>query len=300
MAPVVRRGPARQSPAAGPGPARPRPPVRAGDPGAGQRRPARRARRGRASRSSSRWPAYDRVLEVVHRVGDVVRPVHDLRLEAAPPVRRALRAASGRRRGRRRTRRTCGCRSRRGHGYLHGGVQRRPGQVEADAAPVRRERLGLQPGQDPQALRVALEAAAARGHLVERRLAGVPERRVAEVVRQAGGLDQVGVAAERLAELAADLRALQRVGQPGAREVALPRARRPGSWRPAGAAPTSAAPAPGRARTRVRPGALRRLLDPALLAARARHTGRQTAFGPESALRRRSGSRGRPAVSRAM
>ena len=144
-------------------------------------------------------------------------------------------------------------------------VQRRPGQVEPDAAPGRRERLGLQPGEDPQALRVALEAAGGPRHLVERRLAGVPERRVAEVVREAGRLDQVGVAAERLAELAADLRALQRVGQPGAREVALPRhddlglrgepAQRRGVQHPRAVALVRRAARP-----------LGRLLDPALLA----------------------------------
>ena len=39
-------------------------------------------------------------------------------------------------------------------------------------------------------------------------------------MRQAGGVHQVGIAAEARAELAADLRALERVGQPGAREVA--------------------------------------------------------------------------------
>ena len=68
-------------------------------------------------------------------------------------------------------------------------------------------------------------------------------------MRQAGGVDQVGVAAERRAELPADLRALQRVGEPGAREVARARPRPPGSWRPAGAARRCAAPGPGPART---------------------------------------------------
>ena len=55
------------------------------------------------------------------------------------------------------------------------------------------------------------------------RLAGVAERRVPEVVRQAGGLDEVGVAAERLAELAPDLADLDGVGQAGPREVVVPR-----------------------------------------------------------------------------
>ena len=47
----------------------------------------------------------------------------------------------------------------------------------------------------------------------------MPERRVPEVVGQAGGVDDVGIAAERLPELAADLGDLEGVGQPGADEV---------------------------------------------------------------------------------
>ena len=43
---------------------------------------------------------------------------------------------------------------------------------------------------------------------------------MAEVVCKARGIDEIGVAAERPAELAPDLRALQRVGQPRAREIA--------------------------------------------------------------------------------
>ena len=48
--------------------------------------------------------------------------------------------------------------------------------------------------------------------LVQRRLAVVPERRVAEVVGEAGGVDDVGAAAERRAELAADLGDLEASG----------------------------------------------------------------------------------------
>ena len=55
--------------------------------------------------------------------------------------------------------------------------------------------------------------------LVERPLAVVAERRVAEVVGQRGGLDDVGVAAEGAAEVAGDLGDLEGVGQPVADEV---------------------------------------------------------------------------------
>ena len=69
--------------------------------------------------------------------------------------------------------------------------------------------------------------------------------------------------------LAADLRDLQRVGQPGARRRRPRRAGRPpASCRPAGGAPPSAAPGPGRGRSRCavrfgagQTGVLRRLDD---------------------------------------
>ena len=60
-----------------------------------------------------------------------------------------------------------------------------------------------------------------RGDLVEHGLAVVAERRVAEVVREARRVDDVGVTAERGAELATDLRHLERVGQAVAHEVVV-------------------------------------------------------------------------------
>src|SRR5216684_4282529 len=79
--------------------------------------------------------------------------------------------------------------------------------------------LRLEPGQQPEALRVALEPAAWLGHVGQGGLAVVPERRVAEVVCQARGVDQVGIAAQGTAQFPADLGAFQRVGEPGPREV---------------------------------------------------------------------------------
>ena len=52
-------------------------------------------------------------------------------------------------------------------------------------------------------------------------LAGVAERRMAEVVGQRDGLGEVGVEAERLGDRAGDLGHLQRMGQPGAEVIAL-------------------------------------------------------------------------------
>ena len=57
--------------------------------------------------------------------------------------------------------------------------------------------------------------------LVQRRLAGVAERAVAEVVRQRHRLGQILVDAERPRQRAGDLRHLERVGEPGAVVVAL-------------------------------------------------------------------------------
>ncbi len=174
----------------------------------------------------------DAVLDVVDGVGDVVGQVHDLRLDAgladrrgrAHPVERrtvvvvhaelpdrpwqAVGVATG---GNRRL----VDRPR----VLRGGVEHAAGQVEAEAAAVGVERLGLQPGEQPERLRVALEATDVRGQLGQRALAVVPERRVAEVVREAGRLDQVGVAADGHGDVASDLGDLEGVGEAVAGEV---------------------------------------------------------------------------------
>ena len=76
---------------------------------------------------------------------------------------------------------------------------------------------------------------------------------------QAGRVHQVRVTPEFGAELPPDLRALQRVGEPGPREVTRRRPRPPASWRRACAARRSAAPGPGRGR-RARGGVRRRVL----------------------------------------
>ena len=67
----------------------------------------------------------------------------------------------------------------------------------------------------------ALEALAQRG--VERRLAGVPEGRVAEIVAQADGLGQVLVEAQRAGDGARDPDGLERVREPRAVVIALGR-----------------------------------------------------------------------------
>ena len=71
---------------------------------------------------------------------------------------------------------------------------------------------------DPQALLVVAEAA---GHEpVDDPLAGVPERRVPEVVAERDGLGQLLVQPEHLGDAARDLRDLERVRQPRAVVIA--------------------------------------------------------------------------------
>ncbi|SKV48877.1 Uncharacterised protein [Mycobacteroides abscessus subsp. massiliense] len=159
----------------------------------------------------------------MHRVGDVVRPVHDLRFQAAPPWRRpgahpvqrlhfivigaelaATRWAQPR--------------------ILGGRVQGGPREVQARAVACGINDFGLQPGQDAQVLGVALEPAAIHRHLIEGTLAVVSVRRMADVVGQPGQIDQIRVSAQPGGDTAADLRDLHRVRQPRARGVTLTRA----------------------------------------------------------------------------
>ena len=61
----------------------------------------------------------------------------------------------------------------------------------------------------------------ARRQAIERALAGMAERRMAEIMGERQRLGEVLVEAERAGERAGDLRHLERVGQPGAVMVAL-------------------------------------------------------------------------------
>src|SRR5262249_41834752 len=66
-------------------------------------------------------------------------------------------------------------------------VERRPGQVEATPGYLR-----LQPGEQAQALRIALEPAAASGEQRQGQLSVVPERRVSPVGGQGRGVPPAG------------------------------------------------------------------------------------------------------------
>ena len=96
-------------------------------------------------------------------------------------------------------------------------LQRLPGQVEAVELGV----ALLQLGDDAQALGVVVEAAVRRHHRLQRVLAGMAERRVAEIVGERQRLGQILVEPQRAADRAGDLRDLQAVGQARAEVVAL-------------------------------------------------------------------------------
>ena len=100
---------------------------------------------------------------------------------------------------------------------LDDAFERLPGEVQPAEGGI----AVLQMRHDAQALRVMVEAADGLHGLVQRVLAGMAERRVAEVVGQREGLDQVFVQVERAGHRARDLRDLQAVRQPRAVMVAL-------------------------------------------------------------------------------
>ena len=98
----------------------------------------------------------------------------------------------------------------------------RPSSVsQVRLSPSKSAIAALERGDDAQRLRVVVEAAEAREAVVERALAGMAERRMAEIVRQRQRLGEVLVEAERARQRAGDLGDLERMGEPGAVMVAL-------------------------------------------------------------------------------
>src|SRR5262249_15022242 len=96
-------------------------------------------------------------------------------------------------------------------------LERLPGEVqsvESGIAPLER-------GHHPQRLRIVIEAAAGGEAAIERALAGMAERGMAEVVGERQRLGQILVEPERARERAGNLRDLQRMGQTGAKMIAF-------------------------------------------------------------------------------
>ena len=96
-------------------------------------------------------------------------------------------------------------------------VERLPGQVQAVEIRV----VALQLGDQPQTVAVVVEAAEIGEAGVERVLAGVAERSVAEVVAEGDRLGEVLIERERAGERAGELRDFDRMGQAGAKVIAF-------------------------------------------------------------------------------
>ena len=141
------------------------------------------------------------VVDVVVVVGDVVGDRRHLRLQPRPAAKLEVEAGIGL------GQRPAGLRHR--PVVLGQPFQRFPAQIEAVEADVGR----LQPRHQPDGVGVVVEAAGLRHRRLQRVLARMAERRVAEVVGEAQGLGQILVEAERAGNRPADLRDFQAVGQ---------------------------------------------------------------------------------------
>ena len=100
---------------------------------------------------------------------------------------------------------------------LHRPLQGFPGEVE----PVELGVAILELGQDAERLGVVVEAGIRLHHTVQRLLAGMAERRVAEIVSQRHRLAEILVETQHATDGAGDLRHLERMGQPRPIMVAL-------------------------------------------------------------------------------
>ncbi len=92
-----------------------------------------------------------------------------------------------------------------------------PGEVEAVEAGI----AALQAGDHRQRLGVVVESAMSGEASIECALAGMAERRMAEVMGERAGLREILVEAERARQRARDLGDFEGVGEPGAIVVAL-------------------------------------------------------------------------------
>ena len=93
---------------------------------------------------------------------------------------------------------------------LRDALERLPGEIETVELGV----AMLELGQHAQSLVVMAEAAEFGHHLVERFLAGMAERRVAEIVGQSQRLGQILVEPQVARDAACDLRDFEAVRQP--------------------------------------------------------------------------------------
>src|SRR3984957_4966692 len=158
----------------------------------------------------------------MHRISDIVSPVHHLGFQTGPICRCAFPHPGG------------GVAVDVVEAELASMPTPRPrifgdriqpcaGQVQPHAMSLLVKDFGLQAGQNPEVLRISLKAAVRRRDLIERLLAVMPVRRMSDVVGQTGHIDEVGIAAQPDRHPPPDLGDLQRMGQSRARGVTLPR-----------------------------------------------------------------------------
>ena len=141
------------------------------------------------------------VVDVVVVVGDLVHVVDELRLERGRLARQVLGGSVGVRVG----------------AVLDDALAHLPGQVQPRELRI----APLEHLQDPQRLAVVLEAAVVAHQLVHHALAGVPERRVAEVVPEHQALRELLVEPHRARDAPADLGAFEAVREARPVVVAL-------------------------------------------------------------------------------
>ena len=100
---------------------------------------------------------------------------------------------------------------------LHQPLKRFPGEIE----PVEHRIATFEPGHDAQRLGVVVEAAIGLHQPVEFALAGMAERRVAEVMGERQGLGQILIEAQGTRDRAGDLGHLERMSEPCPVVIAL-------------------------------------------------------------------------------
>ncbi len=152
------------------------------------------------------------VVDVMREIGDIVREARDLRFRVRPAVEfealpcfDAPHGLSDRVVARDRT-------------IVFGkALERFPGEVQ----PVEVQILPFERRDDADRLRVMVEAAEAAHGLIERPFARVPERRVAEIVRESQRFGQVFVQPQLPGDGARDLRHFERVRQPRPEVIAF-------------------------------------------------------------------------------
>ena len=180
-----------------------------------RRRPAARDQRHRAQLLDRQQPGAQPVVDIVIVIGNIVGDRGDLRLEARPAreIERESRVGLRQRPARRHHRAV----------VLGQPLERLPRQIEPIPA-----RIGaLDRHQRAQRVSVVIEPARAPflHRRAERRLqrvfAGMAERRMADVMREAQSLGQILVEPKRARDRPADLRDFQAVGEPDAEMIAI-------------------------------------------------------------------------------